>query len=335
MAPPEVSTSSGRKRGAPIKVESSPSPLSAAKKKPRLKPTKEEEANVSNNTDEELKERFISLFSQEQYEDGVSNSQLKAMFGAEGLAKLVPIINELSRESRLVMSKMEGNEKELFYKLVSEEVASKFAGLDPSARLVYQSIQRTGVNGAWTKDIRRETNIQQQALNKIFKALETRRLIKQVKSVNAKAKKLYMLYELQPSTELTGGVWYSDLEFDHEFISELRGFLMQCLRRLHNGRGCTITEILRTMEQANVSKVKLNEENVQQLMQTLLFDHLVEEAEAEDGSDKMIYSASRRVSTACDFKWWSDALSTDFHFRTIKFEDGVVLEPHEPHYHTA
>ena len=56
----------------------------------------------------------------------------------------------------------------------------------------YQSIQRTGVNGAWTKDIRRETNIQHQALNKIFKALETRRLIKQVKSVNAKAKKLYM-----------------------------------------------------------------------------------------------------------------------------------------------
>jgi DNA-binding MarR family transcriptional regulator len=56
----------------------------------------------------------------------------------------------------------------------------------------YQSIQRSGVHGAWTKDIRRETNIQNQALNKIFKALEARRLIKPVKSVNAKAKKLYM-----------------------------------------------------------------------------------------------------------------------------------------------
>lgn len=136
------------------------------------------------------------------------------------------------------MSKMEGT-GELYYKLVPEEIATKFAGLDPNARLVYvvcskkrvgcwlrcvllwfsvsenhniknestinnsctflsvsirryQSIQRAGVNGAWTKDIRRETNIQQQALNKIFKALEGRRLIKQVKSVNAKAKKLYM-----------------------------------------------------------------------------------------------------------------------------------------------
>ena len=141
------------------------------------------------------------------------------------------------------------------------------------------------------------------------------------------------LYDLQPSTELTGGVWYSDLEFDHEFISELRGFLLQCLRRLHNGQGCTLAEVLTTMETANVSRVKLNEENVQQLMRTLLFDHLAIETETEDG--KFLYSASRRVSTACDFKWWSDCLSSDFHFRSIKFEDGVVLESHEPHYHTA
>lgn len=59
-------------------------------------------------------------------------------------------------------------------------------------RIRYQSIERAGIHGAWTKDIRRETNIQQQALNKVFKALEARRLIKQVKSVNAKAKKMYM-----------------------------------------------------------------------------------------------------------------------------------------------
>lgn len=86
------------------------------------------------------------------------------------------------------------------------------------------------------------------------------------------------------------------------------------------------------MEKKNITRVKLTEEHVQQLMRTLLFDHLVEEAETEDG--KMIYTASRRVSTACDFKWWSDALSPDFHFRAIKFEDGVVLEAQEPHFHT-
>lgn len=92
--------------------------------------TKKEEA-ASN---EELKEQFISLFSEPQYEDGISNAQLKAVFG-EKISTLVPIINHLSRESRITMSKMEGSD-ELFYKLVSEEIASKFAGLEPSARLV-------------------------------------------------------------------------------------------------------------------------------------------------------------------------------------------------------
>ncbi len=32
--------------------------------------------------------------------------------------------------------------------------------------------------------------------------------------MTAKAKKLYMLYDLIPSKEITGGVWYSGLEFD-------------------------------------------------------------------------------------------------------------------------
>ena len=138
---------------------------------------------------------------------------------------------------------------------------------------------------------------------------------------------------MQPSTELTGGVWYSDLEFDHEFISELRGFLLQCLRRMNNGEGCTVEDLISRVELSKVSRVSLNQENVQQLLGTLLFDHLVEQTERSDGTT--IYTACRRVSTACDFKWWSDALAPDFHFRTIQFEDGVVLEAQEPHYHTA
>ena len=123
-----------RKRGA-VKIEppnvGTFRPTSTTAKKPKVK--QEEKAETS---DEELREQFISLFSEEQYEEGISNKQLKGIFGAEGLTRLVPIINELSKESRLIMSKMEGNDQDLFYKLVSEEIASKFAGLDANARLV-------------------------------------------------------------------------------------------------------------------------------------------------------------------------------------------------------
>jgi len=159
-----------------------------------------------------------------------------------------------------------------------------------------------------------------------------------VKSVTAKAKKLYMLYELQPSKELTGGVWYSDLEFDHSFIAELRNFILHCVRRLNNGKGCTIYEIQNKMVQGKVSKVQLQLKDIEQLIHTLVYDYMIEEIATTDdaGNTVVLYVHARRVSTPCaEFKWWnSGVLDSDFHFRTLRFDDGVVLAPHEPHYHT-
>jgi DNA-directed RNA polymerase III subunit RPC6 len=280
-----------------------------------------------------VKERFISLLSEPKNKSGVSNKAIQEKFHDSDQQRfLVEVINELARESRLHMSKS-GVDNQLFYTLVADEVAQKYQGLDVSAKMVLQVIEKAGNNGIWTKDIRMQTNIQQQALNKIFKQLEQRRLIKPVKSVAAKAKKLYMLYELTPSKELTGGVWYSGLEFDHEFISELRTFVMHCVRRLNGGQGVTLSEIKGKMVQANVSRVELSLDEVKQLVQTLVYDYYIEEGLINDNGE-VSFLAARRVSTMCEFKWW-DALSPDFHFRAIKFEDGVTLGPHELHHHTA
>ena len=157
-----------------------------------------------------IKERFLAVFRNTEYKNGISNSVLKEIFGEKEFVQLAPVINELTGQSRLSLSKG-GDRNELFYHLVSSEMAQQFQGLDVSAKMVYQVIERAGNMGIWTKDVRIQTNIQQQALTKVFKALESRQLIKPVKSVTAKSKKLYMLYNLQPSKELTGGVWYSDL----------------------------------------------------------------------------------------------------------------------------
>jgi DNA-directed RNA polymerase III subunit RPC6 len=284
-------------------------------------------------TKADIRDRFIQLFSEPKYKSGISNKALKEKFNDEKeYLLLVEVINELLRESRLHMSRA-GVENELFYTLVAADVAQKYQGLDVSARMVLQVIEKAANNGIWTKEIRMQTNIQQQALNKIFKLLEQRRLIKPVKSVTAKAKKLYMLYELTPSKELTGGVWYSGLEFDYEFFSELRLFVVHCVRRLNGGQGITLAEIKNKMLQANVSRVQLSLDEVKQLVQTLVYDYLVEDGAVSDNGETQ-YVPARRVLTMCDFKWW-DAQSPDFHFRTIKFEDGVTLKAHEPHHHTA
>ena len=148
---------------------------------------------------EVVRDKFILLLSEPKNKTGAANKDIQAAFPTpDERSCLAEVINELSRESRLYMSKS-GVDNQLYYTLVAQEVAEKFRGLDVSAKMVLQVIEKAGNNGIWTKDIRLQTNIQQQALNKIFKQLEQRRLIKPVKSVTAKAKKLYMLYELTVS----------------------------------------------------------------------------------------------------------------------------------------
>ena len=59
--------------------------------------------------------------------------------------------------------------------------------------------------------------------------METKKLIKSVKSVTASKKKVYMLYDVEPDRSVTGGSWYSGNEFESEFIEVLG---QQCLRFL-------------------------------------------------------------------------------------------------------
>jgi DNA-directed RNA polymerase III subunit RPC6 len=40
-----------------------------------------------------------------------------------------------------------------------------------------------------------------------------------------------MLYELDPSTEITGGAWYTDQEYDLEFIEALS---TQCYKYIYS-----------------------------------------------------------------------------------------------------
>jgi len=151
---------------------------------------------------QKLEQEFISMFQEPVYRDGISSSTLKSKFGESRYPLLVGVINKLMKASKLNISRL-GDE--LFYQLVSDDLATKLSGLDETSRMVYQFIERAGNLGIWTKDIKTRSNIHQQTLNKIIKALESRKLVKPVKSVNSKTKNLYMLYNLTPAEEITGG----------------------------------------------------------------------------------------------------------------------------------
>ena len=65
--------------------------------------------------------------------------------------------------------------------------------------LVYQAVEAAGDVGVWTKDLRARTNLQQPAVARMLKALESRGLVKAVRSVASGSRKVYMLTGVEPA----------------------------------------------------------------------------------------------------------------------------------------
>jgi DNA-directed RNA polymerase III subunit RPC6 len=316
-----------RKKRDAVKIEG---PSKKARTTVKAEPQPVASTSSSSSGNGELKKRFLEVLAAKKKKTtgagggaaAVSNSELKETFGTEYTA-LAIIMNELIKETRITFSR-NNISGELYYQLVDADVAAQLQGLDGDAITVYQVIEKAGNMGIWTRDIKNQTKIQPTAMTRILKSLETRRLVKPIKSVMAKTKKLYILFNLEPSKELTGGIWYSDMEYDHEFITELRLVLLQHIRKTP----MTAAQLWEVIAQMKISKVSLEVGDVMQLLNTLEHDYLVE----KDGATG-IYQSMRSVTGTCEFKMW-DVLEDDFAYRAIRYEDGVVLAPQEAHHQT-
>jgi DNA-directed RNA polymerase III subunit RPC6 len=94
--------------------------------------------------------------------------------------------------------------------------------LTDDARLLYNTVRAAGNQGIWSKDLKKKTNLHTIVFNRTIKSLEQKQEIKAVKHVKYPTRKIYMLYSITPSSEVTGGAWYTDQELDTDFIDSLK-----------------------------------------------------------------------------------------------------------------
>ena len=80
--------------------------------------------------------------------------------------------------------------------------------------MVYSYVESAGAAGIWTKTIRAKTQLHIKVVEKSYKSLETKGLIKQMKNVKNPGRKMYILSRLKPNEEATGGTWYTNDELD-------------------------------------------------------------------------------------------------------------------------
>ncbi|CAG2117973.1 unnamed protein product, partial [Medioppia subpectinata] len=166
--------------------------------------------------------------------------------------------------------------------------------------IVYSIVEKASNKGIWIRDIRFQSNLSQTQLNKVLKNMETKKLIKSVKSVTASKKKVYMLNDIEPDRSVTGGSWYSGSDYESEFIEVLA---QQCLRFLweksnkakesdlnpisrQKNSFVTSAEVLNFIKDLGISKVELSVDDIESILNTLIFDGKVDKHVSLDSTGK-------------------------------------------------
>jgi len=171
------------------------------------------------------------------------------------------------RAQRRIESTKKG--RNVFFKAVSSAKSKRLGALSGDEDTVLQAITAAGNMGVWTKTLKTQTKLQVTALNKALKRLEGKKLIKSVKSVTYKNRKIYMLYDLVPSPQVTGGAWYSDGHLDRQFIQAMRRTVLQVLTKHPSS---LLADIVVKTREAGTSKIPLGAVEVQQLLDSLVYD---------------------------------------------------------------
>jgi DNA-directed RNA polymerase III subunit RPC6 len=114
---------------------------------------------------------------------------------------------------------------------VSAADAARMLDLSQEEQYVFNIIKNAADVGLWTREIKRYSKINAQSeITNILKSLLQKKLVKQVKDIQNKTQKKYMLFDCEPSDKMTGGPWYTDAgEFDQEFYHETEKLVLKTL----------------------------------------------------------------------------------------------------------
>lgn len=260
------------------------------------------------------------------YETGISEAELSRTMLSTPVQVRMNAINALTNEGKVQLCK---RGSDLIYRAITSKTSSNHSAVLNSnisleERAVYQVVESAGSKGIWNREIRNQTKLPLNQMSKVLKNLETKKLIKAVKSVTASKKKLYMLYGLEPDKSVTGGAWYSGTEFESEYVQILHE---QCYnfvkRKLVTASGpddfvesrdsslVSSSEVKDYIDNLKISNVKLTQQDIEMVLETIVFDGLIEKISVESKqdipmqvtSDKMIASDDEepRASTTTNY----------------------------------
>ncbi|MCL7028608.1 hypothetical protein MKW94_003170 [Papaver nudicaule] len=164
--------------------------------------------------------------------------------------------------------------------------------LSEDDRKVYDVITSTESAGIWMRDLKRKLNRPDTVINKSIKFLKDKKLIKEVVNIQNKGKKHFMGFDFEPSVDLTGGAWYDDEgKLDKTLIEVSKS---QCLQFITRSKVATIGEITEAINNLGLFKVKLTGVQIEEVVQSLILDKEIVEAQSTGKGDFAIIPAGEQ-----------------------------------------
>jgi DNA-directed RNA polymerase III subunit RPC6 len=143
---------------------------------------------------------------------------------------LLEILNNLAQANKVEFLSTTNNQ--ILIKSIPIEESLKLSKMSVNDKIVYKFIKESCEKGTWLKNIKDKSGLHVKNVVDSIKNLEKEKIIKMVKSVKQPTKKVYMLYELEPDVELTGGSWYTDDTMDIEFIDTLCSMILKFIQKV-------------------------------------------------------------------------------------------------------
>ncbi|TPX31092.1 hypothetical protein SmJEL517_g05509 [Synchytrium microbalum] len=153
-----------------------------------------------------------------KHPNGLPQAVLQQALPDIDLKDLLESINSLSVKQ---VVEFISHGRELFFRAKSDEEFKKTKGLSDEELMVYNVIKSAGNRGIWVRHIKEKSNLHEKSVTKCLDKLSNSLLVKCMTSVKFKTRRLYMLAEVMPSVEVTGGVFYTDQEFDTELADQV------------------------------------------------------------------------------------------------------------------
>lgn len=217
---------------------------------------------------------------------GVSDDDLIKACPVLTIEERVDVVNKLIQSDSITLHKV----KEVIRYKYKGPTNSSLGDANTEELVVFNLIRDSGRKGIWIRDVRIKSNLGLPRLKKILKSLETKKSIKAVKSVAASRKIVYMLFNLEPDSSITGGAWYSNQEFESEFIEILTKHSYKFLEAKkskslkntsirsplvkYNTSYATAERVLEFISKTGISKVRLAVEDIISILDLLVYDGL-------------------------------------------------------------